>query len=122
MAIGVATAIAPGAVVATGRRMVSPGGLYAAAAFRTGIGLVLLLAAKYARAPGLLRVLGLGAILVGAATPFLGVPRAMARLDWESSHITFLRIEGVVFVWLGFLIISLLKPPVLARQRDEFRG
>jgi hypothetical protein len=46
MAIGLAAAIVPDAIIASGRRMVSPSGLYAAAAFRSGIALVLLMAAK----------------------------------------------------------------------------
>jgi hypothetical protein len=110
-AIGLAALIVPDMVVASGRRMVSPAGLYAAAAFRVGISLVLLLAAPKSRAPGMLRAVGFAGLTVGVATPLLGIERAIARLAWEAEHTTFLRIEGVVFIWLAFLIVSLTKSP-----------
>jgi hypothetical protein len=111
IAVGIAAAIIPDMVIASSRHMVSLAGLYAAAAFRGGVGFVLLLAARESRAPGILRALGFGALVVGLATPLLGVERAMARLDWEAQHITFLRIEGVLFVWVAFIILSLARPP-----------
>jgi uncharacterized membrane protein len=111
IALGVAAAVVPNIVNATGRDLVSPAGLYAAAAFRGGIGLVLLLAARESRAPGILRAIGIAVLAIGLATPLLGVDRAMARLDWEAEHITFLRIEGVLFVWAGFIISALARRP-----------
>ena len=111
IALGVAAAIVPNIVIASGRDMVSPAGLYAAAAFRGGIGLVLLRAAPASRAPGILRAIGIAALAMGLATPLLGMDRAMARLDWEEEHITFLRIEGVLFVWAGFIISVLARRP-----------
>jgi hypothetical protein len=108
--LGVAAAVIPDIVIATGRYLVSPSGLYAAAAFRAGVGLVLILAARESRAPGLLRAIGV-VVLVGAvATPFFGVEAARARLDWEAAHVTFFRVEGVAFVCLGGLIVSALRP------------
>ena len=44
--IGVAAAVMPETVIATGRHLVSPSGLYAAAAFRIAVGLVLMRAAR----------------------------------------------------------------------------
>jgi len=48
--LGVAGVVVPDIVIATGRYLVSPSGLYAAAAFRVGVGLVLILAARESRA------------------------------------------------------------------------
>jgi hypothetical protein len=44
--LGVAAVVIPEIVIATGRYLVSPSGLSAAAAFRIGVGLVLILAAR----------------------------------------------------------------------------
>jgi hypothetical protein len=107
--LGVAGVVIPDIVIATGRHLVSPSGLYAAAAFRVGVGLVLILAARESRAPGILRAIG-AVVLVGAvATPFFGVEAARARLDWEAAHVTFFRFEGAAFVCLGGLIVSALR-------------
>jgi hypothetical protein len=109
VALGVAVVVIPDLVIATGRHLVSPSGLYAAAAFRGGVGLVLILAARESRAPGILRAIG-AVMLVGSVTsPFFGVEAARARLDWEAAHVGFLRVEGAVFVFLGGLIVSLLR-------------
>ena len=51
--LGVAAVVIPDIVIATGRHLVSRSGLYAAAAFRVGVGLVLILAARESRAPGI---------------------------------------------------------------------
>lgn len=115
--LGVAAAVIPDIVIATGRYLVSPSGLYVAAAFRAGVGLVLILAARESRALGLLRAIG-AVVLVGAvATPLFGVEAARARVDWEAAHVTFFRAEGVAFVCLGGLIVSALRPgrPITSR-------
>src|SRR5688572_1623434 len=96
--LGVGAAVIPDTVIATGRYLVSPSGLYAAAAFRVGVGLVLTLAAPESRAPGMLRAIGAVVLVGGAATPFFGVEAAHARLDWEAAHVAFFRVEGVAFV------------------------
>jgi hypothetical protein len=110
VALGVAAAVVPDRVIATGRYLVSPSGLYAAAAFRVGVGLVLFLAARESRAPGMLRAIGAAVLVSGVATPLFGVEAARARLDWEAAHMAFFRVEGVAFVLLGGLIISALQP------------
>lgn len=108
--LGVAVVVIPDIVIATGRHLVSPSGLYAAAAFRVGIGLVLILAARESRAPGILRAIGAVVFVAGLATAFFGVEAARARLDWEAGHVGFLRVEGAAFVCLGGLIVSALRP------------
>src|ERR1051325_7241654 len=91
--IGVAAAASPDFVVATGRYLVSPSGLYAAGAFRVGVGLVLILAGRESLAPGTLRAIGAVALVSGVATPLVGLEAAQARLDWEAAHATFFRFE-----------------------------
>jgi hypothetical protein len=108
--LGIAGVVIPHIVIATGRHLVSPSGLFAAAAFRVGVGLVLLLAARESRAPGILRAIGAVVLAAGVATPFFGVEAARARLDWEAAHVGVLRVEGAAFVCLGGLIVSALRP------------
>ena len=108
--LGVAGVVIPDIVIATGRHLVSPSGLYAAAAFRVGVGLVLILAARESRAPGILRAIGAVVLVAGVATPFFGVEAARARLDWEAAHVGVFRVEGAAFVCLGGLIVSALRP------------
>jgi hypothetical protein len=108
--LGAAAAIAPDMVVAAGRRMVSPAGILVAAAVRSGMGLGLLYIARGSSSPGVLRLMGLALLLAGIVMPFLGVESSRARLDWEAEHLTFLRLEGVLFVWAGYIVVSLAKP------------
>jgi hypothetical protein len=108
--LGVAAVVIPEIVIATGRYLVSPSGLSAAAAFRIGVGLVLILAAPVSRAPGILRAIGAVVLVGGVATPLMGVEAARARLDWEAAHVAFFRVEGAAFVCFGGLIVSALRP------------
>ena len=108
--LGVAGVVIPDTVIATGRHFVSPSGVCAAAAFRVGVGLVLILAARESRAPGILRAIGAVVLVAGVATPLFGVEAARARLDWEAAHVGFLRVEGAAFVCLGAVIVSALRP------------
>lgn len=107
---GVGGVVIPDIVIATGRHLVSPSGLYAAAAFRVGVGLVLILAARESRAPRILRAIGAVVLVTGVATSFFGVEAARVRLDWEAVHVGFLRVEGVASIFLGGLIVSVLRP------------
>ena len=58
VALGLGALVIPEVLIGIGRNMVSTTGLYAAGAVRVGIGLVLMLAARESRAPGLLRAIG----------------------------------------------------------------
>lgn len=110
VALGVATALAPDTVIAMSRHMVSPAGIYAAAALRCGIGIALLLIARESRAPAILGIMGVALIIAGCTFPFLGVDSAKARIEWEAGHMMFLRVEGVLFVWAGLVVHKLSKP------------
>jgi len=91
--------------------MVSPVGIYAAAALRSGIGVALLLVAQGCRAPAILRIMGVALLIAGLTMPVLGVGNAKARIEWEAGHMMFLRMEGVLFVCAGLVVYALSKPP-----------
>lgn len=92
--LGVVALVLPEALIGVGRDMVSPAGLWAAAAVRVGSGLVLMLAARWSRSPGLLRAIGAVVLVGGMASPLFGVEAARARLDWEAAHLTFFVSRG----------------------------
>ena len=111
VAIGVATALAPDAVIALSRKLVSPVGIYVAAAVRCAMGLALLLIARGSRAPAVLRTMCVVLVLAGILFPFFGVESSKARIEWEADHLLFLRLEGLLFIWGGYVIYKLAKPP-----------
>lgn len=110
VALGVVGVAIPDTLIGIGRHMVSPAGLYAAAAFRIAVGLVLMLAARQSRAPGTLRAIGAVVVVAGLATPIFGVEGARERLDWEAAHVAILRVEAALFVFLGAIIVSAMLP------------
>jgi hypothetical protein len=122
VALGVTGVVIPDTLIAFGRHVVSPTGLYAAAVFRVGSGLVLMLAARESRAPGMLRAIGAVVLAAGLATPLFGVEGARARLDWEAAHVMILRIEAAAFVCLGGIIFSAILPGRPATNRQSSIG
>jgi hypothetical protein len=112
-AIGVA---APDVFLSVGRSVITPSGLYAIAALRIALGMVFLLAAPASRAPRTLRVLGAFVIIAGLMTPWFGVARSLAVLDWWASVGPLLRrLEAGVAVALGSLLVYLFRPPTQAK-------
>jgi hypothetical protein len=85
-AIGVGTVglVSPESLIAVGRYVATPIGLYAIGVLRVGIGLLLMLAAPVSRAPKTLRALGALVIVAGVTTPLFGVDRTRAILEWEA--------------------------------------
>lgn len=105
-AVGVVGIVVPDALIVFGRHAATPVGLYLVAVVRVGIGLVLVRAARAARTPTALRVLGGIIFISGLITPFFGADRARAVLDWWSAHgSAFLRLWSVVAVVLGLFIM-----------------
>jgi hypothetical protein len=92
-AIGV---VSPDALLRIARHFETPGGLYAAAALRIVVGGVLVLAAGASRAPRAIRVIGVLIVVAGLVTPFLGLDRVRAILEWWAA-------AGPIFkrVWAG---------------------
>jgi hypothetical protein len=108
MCVGVTGIFMPDTLMAVGRYVVTPNGLYAVAALRVGIGLVLMFVARISRAPRTLRTLGAVVFVAGLATPLFGVDRARAVLDWEATQGTALIRIGAVLAVLagGFLAFA----------------
>jgi hypothetical protein len=106
--IGVVGIFSPESLLTIGRYVVTPVGLYAVAALRVAIGLLLLLAAPISRVPRTLRVVGAVVLVAGLATPLFGVERTRAILDWESTQGTALiRVgAGLVLVLGGFIAFA----------------
>ncbi len=107
-ALGVAS---PRRLIAFVSRWQSQRGLYVLAAIRIGFGVALLLAASASRAPDLLRILGVIALVAGVVTPFFGLHRFEALLRWWSRQPSlFLRLWCVIAVGLGAGIVWAVAP------------
>src|SRR5436190_23221223 len=88
------------------RSVITPAGLYAIAALRIAIGLVFVLAAPASRAPRMLRGLGLIVIIAGLMTPWFGVARARAVVDWlASTGPLLMHLDAVVGIALGGFLV-----------------
>ncbi len=85
-AIGLVGVVAPSIILEFGRSLLTPAALYAVAALRIGIGVVLVRVAPDSRLPTVLRILGILIIIAGVLTPFFGVERSRAILDWWSNQ------------------------------------
>jgi NAD/NADP transhydrogenase beta subunit len=92
--------------------VITPAGLIAIAALRIAIGLVFVLAAPASRAPRTLRVLGLIVIIAGVMTPWFGVARAWAVLNWLASAGSLLmRLDSVVGMAIGGFLVWVFRTP-----------
>src|SRR4029453_8798959 len=105
MCVGVTGFFVPDTLIALRRYVVHALGLYAVAALRLGIGLVLILVARISRASKTLRTVGALVFVAGLATPIFGVDRTRAVLDWEAAQGTgLIRIGAVLAFILGGLV------------------
>lgn len=94
------------------RSLITPAGLYTIAALRMAIGLVFVLAAPASRAPRTLRVLGLIVIIAGLMTPWFGVTRARAILNWVAGAGPLLmRLDAGLGMALGGFLIYVFRSP-----------
>jgi hypothetical protein len=94
------------------RSVMTPTGLYAIAALRIAIGLVFVFAAPASRAPRTLRVLGLIVIMAGLSTPWFGVARARAVVNWlASAGPLLMRLDAVVGMALGGFLMYVFRTP-----------
>jgi uncharacterized membrane protein len=98
--VGVFGVAVPSAVLEFGRSLQTPSALYIVAAVRIIFGALLLWVAPESRAPKTLRVLGVLIVIVGVLTPFIGVERSRAMLDWWST-------QGPLFTraWMGVAVV-----------------
>ena len=107
--VGVVGILTPETLIGVGRNILTPRGMYAIAALRIGLGLVLTLAARGSRAPKTLRAIGLVVVIAGIATPIIGADRSRALLEWEVAQGTVpIRIGAAVALplagWLAFVL------------------
>jgi hypothetical protein len=104
--VGIVGLVSPHSVT-TVRRLyfASPIRLYAAAALRVAMGLVLILVAPTSRAPKTLRALGAVVCMQGIAATLFGPDRARAILEWETMQGTaLLRVGAAVALATGGFI------------------
>jgi len=125
IAVGAIGIIMPSAVVWIAQRFGTPAEWYAIGAVRVAFGLLLLSVAKTSRAPQMLRVVAFIPLLAGLgafATPFVGVERARATLDWWSHLGTvYIRLSGIPLLTLGGLIAYACAPGRRAAN-NRWRG
>ena len=106
---------APDRLIAFGRSLITPGRLYAIAALRIALGLFFILAARESRAPQLLRALGALVIIAGLTTPWFGVARSLALLDWWSgAGRPFMRLAAGGAMAIGGFLVYAFRPPAQA--------
>ena len=93
------------------RSVMTASGLYVIGVVRIVIGLVFVFAASASRAPRTLRVLGLIVIIAGLSTPWFGVDRAQAVLNWVASAGPLLmRLDAVVGIAIGGFLMYVFRP------------
>ena len=94
------------------RSAITPTGLYAIAILRIAIGLVFVFAARASRTPRTVRVLGLIVIVAGLTTPWFGVTRAQATLNWVASAGPLLmRLDACVGMAMGGFLVYVFRAP-----------
>jgi hypothetical protein len=99
-ALGLAGVLSPRRLLALVTHAVTRLGIYFLAAFRLVAGTVLLVAAASSRAPLYLQILGWLSLVAGAITPFVGVRRVDALLDWWRR-----RPAWIVRLWSCFVVL-----------------
>ena len=125
--VGIVGLVSPESVT-TVRRLyfATPVGLYAAAAVRVAMGLVVILCAPASRAPKTLRVLGAVMCMQALAATLLGPDRARAVLEWETTRGTALLRVGaaVALVTGGFIAFAVSghRPNLRAKHSSPLPG
>jgi hypothetical protein len=108
-AFGLVGVMDPAYILEVGRSLLTPTSLYGVAAFRIGVGVVLLLVAAHSRAPAAFRVFGSVIVLAGVLTLFLGVGRSGAILEWWSAQgPLFMRLCLALPLAMGLFIVYAL--------------
>jgi hypothetical protein len=111
MVVGVTGIVMPQSLIAVGKYVITPSGLWAIAALRVGSGLLLISVARVSRAPRTLRALGAVVVVAGLVTPLFSVERLRAILDWEATQgSAFIRVVAGLVVLLGGFIAFAVTP------------
>jgi hypothetical protein len=113
MVVGTVGLVSPDSLTAVRRLyFATPVELYAAAAVRVAMGLVLILAASDSRGPKTLRTLGAVVCLQGLSATLLGPDRARATLEWEAMHTALLRAGAAIALITSVVVaFAVAKPP-----------
>jgi len=115
--IGLVGLISPDTLMALRREyLVNAYGMYAVAAARMALGVLLIRFAPASRAPKAVAVLGalvcLQALVQAVGATFIDFDRARAILDWEASHPGLLRVGALIALTIGgFLGFAVTKAP-----------
>jgi hypothetical protein len=110
--VGAITVTVPGLRLAVERSIMTPAGLYAIAAVRITIGLAFVLAAPASRTPRMIRVFGLIVIIAGLSTPWFGVTRAQALMNWlENTGPLLMRVDAIVAMAIGVFLVYVFRLP-----------
>ena len=110
-ALGAYGVAAPERLIALMRRFHSRNGLYLAAAIRLGMGAAFYLAGPESQSPQVVRGLGVFVFVAGLVTPFIGVERFGALLNWWATRgSAFVRAWSLFVVALGLALATLLVP------------
>lgn len=111
MLIGVWGVLAPARLADFATRFGSPAGLWFAAGLRLVFGLALWFAASASRAPLLLQVLGIVALVAAVVIPFMGVDRFKRLIDWWTRlSPTAMRLNSLFAVAFGAVVLWALLP------------
>ena len=103
---------APALRLSLERSVMTPMGLYAIAVVRIAIGLVFVIGAPASRTPRTLRVLGLIVIVAGLSTPWFGVARARAVVNWlDSAGPLLMRLDAVAGMAIGGFLVYVFRTP-----------
>jgi catechol 2,3-dioxygenase-like lactoylglutathione lyase family enzyme len=90
---------------------VSPAQLYFIAVVRVAFGVLLISVAARSRAPNTLRVVALVPLVAGIATPFVGVERAPAIIEWWSQQgSAVIRLTAIAVLALGGFVAYACAP------------
>lgn len=109
--LGLCGLVSPDRLLALVTRLQSQLGLYFIAGFRILAGTALLLAAPTSRAPLYLQVFGVLSLVSGAITPFFGVHRFEAILDWWRRRPAWqVRLWSALVLLLGLILIWAVFP------------
>jgi hypothetical protein len=109
--IGIVGIVAPSVLLDLARSLDTATGLYVVAAVRIGFGVILLSIGGRSRLPTALRVIGAVLVVAGIATPFFGVERTRAIVEWWSAQgSTFMRGLACVAVAFGLFFIYAVTP------------
>ena len=103
--------LAPARITDFVSRFSSKGGLWASSVIRLVLGFALWFAAPESRAPLLLQVLGVVAIVAGIVIPFMGVDRFEALIGWWTRRSPGAqRLWSAVAVAFGAIVLWALLP------------